>query len=222
MTLTRWRSTILSATRARPPRLGGSSRNAASSSSFLSFTRRFLSSEVTTTFGRARIHREAIGFFLWIVCTFFGGRRAPHVFSPFCVSFPKREKVKNLLEKGEGEDATSSGLLFFFARVSSHRNFASSKKKNKNKRKEEARSLLCVFSKNLSFFSFFLGETGRRPIFFFFFFLWSQDDDDDDDEDLVTAFSETTTTRRRDERMRMMMMIKGKNPTLLFISHAHA
>ena len=42
---------------------------------------------------------------------------------------------------------------------------------------------------------------------------------------LVTAlFSETTlTTRRRDERMRMMMMmIKGKNPTLLFISHAHA
>ena len=201
MTLTRWRSTILSATRARPPRLGGSSRNAASSSSFLSFTRRFLSSEVTTTtFGRARIHREAIGFFFVDCLHLFWGRREPPTSSLLFASLFSRacrgEKVKNLLEKGEGEDATSSGL--FFLRVCpliSKRVF--------------------FISKNLSF-SFFLGETGRR----LFFFLWSQDDDDDDDEDLVTAFSETTTTRRRDERMRMM--IKGKNPTLLFISHAHA
>ena len=170
MTLTRWRSTILSATRARPPRLGGSSRNAASSSSFLSFTRRFLSSEVTTTFGRARIHREAIGFFLWIVCTFFGGRRAPHVFSPFCVSFPKREKVKNLLEKGEGEDATSSGLLFFFARVSSHRNFASSKKKTKTKGKRRP-ALCCVFFPKISLFFHFFWERPDDDQFFFFFFF---------------------------------------------------
>ena len=88
-------------------------------------------------------------------------------------------------------------------------------------------SKLCVFfiSKNLFSFSFFLGETSDdddQKIFFLF--LWSQDDDDDDDEDPSYLFSETTlTTRRRDERMRMMMMmIKGKNPTLLFISHAHA
>ena len=173
MTLTRWRSTILSATRSRPPRLGGSSRNAASSSSFLSFTRRFLSSEVTTTFGRARIHREAIGFFFCgLFAPFLGGDASPpRLLSFLRLSFPecRGEKVKNLLEKGEGEDATSSlGSFFFLLGVC------------------PLISKLCVFfiSKNLFSFSFFFGrDFGRRRPIFFSFFLWSQDDDDDDDED---------------------------------------
>ena len=99
---------------------------------------------------------------MWIVCTFFGGDASPpRLLSPFCVSlsFPEREKVKNLLEKGEGEDATSS--VFFFLRVcplTSKRVF--------------------FISKNLSF-SFFFWE---RPDDDFFFFLWSQDDDDEDDD----------------------------------------
>ena len=166
MTLTRWRSTILSATRARPPRLGGSSRNAASSSSFLSFTRRFLSSEVTTTFGRARIRERRLDFFCGLFAPFLGGDASPpRLLSFLRLSFPecRGEKVKNLLEKGEGEDATSGLFFLRVCPLTSKRVF--------------------FISKNLSF-SFFLGETGRRrPIFFFFFFLWSQDDDDDDDED---------------------------------------
>ena len=95
--------------------------------------------------------------------------------------------------------------------------------------------LACVLSyRNFAFFSY--------PKISLFHFFWERPDDDDQfffsfffvvpgrrrrrrRGPLVTAlFSETTlTTRRRDERMRMMMMmIKGKNPTLLFISHAHA
>jgi len=215
MTLTRWRSTILSATRSRPPRLGGSSRNAASSSSFLSFTRsRFLSSEVTTTFGRARIHREAIGFFFVDCLHLFWGETAspPRLLSFLRLSFPecRGEKVKNLLEKGEGEDATSSFCLglFFLLGVC------------------PLISKLCVFfiSKNLFSFSFFLGETSDDDdqFFFSFFFVVPGRRRRRRRGPLVTAlFSETTlTTRRRDERMRKM--IKGKNPTLLFISHAHA
>ena len=218
MTLTRWRSTILSATRSRPPRLGGSSRNAASSSSFLSFTRsRFLSSEVTTTFGRARIHREAFGFFCGLFAPFLGGDASPpRLLSFLRLSFPecRGEKVKNLLEKGEGEDATSSlGSFFFLLGVC------------------PLISKLCVFfiSKNLFSFHFFwerLRTTTTKKIFFFFFFVVPGRRRRRRRGPLVTAlFSETTlTTRRRDERMRemMMMMIKGKNPTLLFISHAHA
>ena len=215
MTLTRWRSTILSATRSRPPRLGGSSRNAASSSSFLSFTRsRFLSSEVTTTFGRARIHREAIGFFFVDCLHLFWGETAspPRLLSFLRLSFPecRGEKVKNLLEKGEGEDATSSfclGLFFFAWRVSSH---------------IETLRFFHI-QKSLLFFIFFGRDFGRRrPIFFSFFFVVPGRRRRRRRGPLVTAlFSETTlTTRRRDERMRKM--IKGKNPTLLFISHAHA
>ena len=90
-------------------------------------------------------------------------------------------------------------------------------------------SKLCVFfiSKNLFSFSFFLGETSDDDdqFFFSFFFVVPGRRRRRRRGPLVTAlFSETTlTTRRRDERMRMMMMmIKGKNPTLLFISHAHA
>ena len=154
MTLTRWRSTILSATRARPPRLGGSSRNAASSSSFLSFfTRRFLSSEMTTTtFGRARIRERRLDFIFVDCLHLFWGEtlRAPHVFSLLFASLfsREREKVKNLLEKGEGEDATSSVFFFFCACVLSHRNAFFSYPK-------------------ISLFHFFFGRD-RTTTFFFF------------------------------------------------------
>ena len=164
MTLTRWRSTILSATRSRPPRLGGSSRNAASSSSFLSFTRsRFLSSEVTTTFGRARIHREAIGFFFVDCLHLFWGETAspPRLLSFLRLSFPecRGEKVKNLLEKGEGEDATSSkkkAWVFFFclACVLSYRNFA-----------------FFSYPKISSLFHFFWERLRTTTTNFFFFFF---------------------------------------------------
>ena len=91
-----------------------------------------------------------------------GDASPPRLLSFLRLSFPecRGEKVKNLLEKGEGEDATSSMGLFFLrvCPLISKRVF--------------------FISKNLSF-SFFLGETGRR----LFFFLWSQDDDDDDDDD---------------------------------------
>ena len=82
--------------------------------------------------------------------------------------------------------------------------------------------------KSLLFFIFFGRDFGRRrpkKFFFSFFFVVPGRRRRRRRGPLVTAlFSETTlTTRRRDERMRMMMMmIKGKNPTLLFISHAHA
>ena len=129
MTLTRWRSTILSATRSRPPRLGGSSRNAASSSSFLSFTRsRFLSSEVTTTFGRARIHREAIGFFVDCLHLFGGRREPPTSLSFLRLSFPecRGEKVKISSKKVKVKTPRPRLGLFFFclACVLSYRNFA--------------------------------------------------------------------------------------------------
>ena len=102
-----------------------------------------------------------------------GDASPPRLLSFLRLSFPecRGEKVKNLLEKGEGEDATSSlGSFFFLLGVC------------------PLISKLCVFfiSKNLFSFSFFLGETSDdddQKNFFFLFFLWSQDDDDDDDED---------------------------------------
>ena len=136
----------------------------------------------------------------------------PRLLSFLRLSFPecRGEKVKNLLEKGEGEDATSSRawVFFFFAwRVSSH---------------IETLGFFHI-QKSLLFFIFFGRDFGRRrPIFFSFFFVVPGRRRRRRRGPLVTAlFSETTlTTRRRDERMRKM--IKGKNPTLLFISHAHA
>ena len=113
-------------------------------------------------------------FFCGLFAPFLGGDASPpRLLSFLRLSFPecRGEKVKNLLEKGEGEDATSSlGSFFFLLGVC------------------PLISKLCVFfiSKNLFSFSFFLGETSDdddQKNFFFLFFLWSQDDDDDDDDE---------------------------------------
>ena len=115
---------------------------------------------MTTTFGRA--HTTA--FFLWIVCTLFLEMKSPPRLRlrRLC-----REKVKNLLEKGEGEDATSSSSSFFASRekhflvfiVCTKNVFASSKKHTQNMTKKRV------------FFSFFFGSIS---LFFFldFYGLW--------------------------------------------------
>ena len=106
-------------------------------------------------------------FLCGLFAPFLGGDASPpRLLSFLRLSFPecRGEKVKNLLEKGEGEDATSSGL-FFFARVSSH-----------------IETRFFHIQKSL-FFIFFGRDRTTTTNFFFLFFLWSQDDDDDDDDE---------------------------------------
>ena len=98
-------------------------------------------------------------FFCGLFAPFLGGDASPpRLLSFLRLSFPecRGEKVKNLLEKGEGEDATSSMGLFFLLAVC------------------PLISKLCVFfiSKNLFSFSFFLGETSDDDDQFFFSFFF--------------------------------------------------